>query len=211
MDKAFRNVLVRYNHRLLEERKQLAAEPNLLTESPSKFLLAIGEPTARFLHALIVARGAKRILELGTSYGYSTLFFAHAARQIGGKVISIDRRPAKQDYAKEQLHEAGLDDFVEFQTGDALEIVEKLDGPFDFVLLDIWKPYYVPCLNLLRPRLAYNAVLAADNMLKPEISRKQAEEYRAAVRATREFQTILLPIGQGVELSCVWRKTETTE
>jgi predicted O-methyltransferase YrrM len=204
MDKAFQTVLDRYNVRLKEERALLAAEPDRLIKNPNKFLLALGEPAARFLHALIVARDAKRILELGTSYGYSTLFFADAARQIGGKVISIDVSAEKQDHARRELTEAGLVDFVEFHTGDALKLLAQFEGPFDFVLLDIWKALYVPCLNLFRPKLAFNAVIAADNMIRPQISRPHAEQYRAAVRAAPELQTVLLPIGQGIELSCVW-------
>lgn len=205
MDQAFQTVLARYNARLSAERELLASEPDRLLRDRDAFLLAIGEDAARFLHALIVARGARNILELGTSYGYSTIFFADAARRTGGKVLSMDRSAEKQEHARRSLIEAGLEDYVEFRTGEALELLKDATGPFDFVLLDIWKGLYIPCFKLFRPKLANNAVVAADNMLRPLVTRPQAEAYRAAVRAAKEFQTVLLPIGQGIELSCVWR------
>ena len=201
----FDAVLARYNERSAKERKFVDENPEELIRRPDDFLLAVGEPTARFLCSLIEAREAKRILELGTSYGFSTLFFADVARRIGGKVTSIDLKPEKQDYAKEQLAEAGLGDEVEFVAGNVLEVLETLEGPFDFVLLDIWKQAYIPALRLLLPRLAHNGLIAADNIMYPEITRPEAKAYRQAVRATRRFETMLLPIGQGVELSCLWR------
>jgi predicted O-methyltransferase YrrM len=79
-----------------------------------------------------------------------------------------------------------------------------LDGPFDFVLLDLWKQHYIPCLERVRPKLSRHAIVIADNMLRPAISRPDAERYRAAVRADPRFQSVLLPIGQGMELSCYY-------
>jgi predicted O-methyltransferase YrrM len=203
MDQAFERVFKRYSERLQQE-AQAMAEPGRLMRDRDQFLLAVGEKAAWFLHSLIIARGATRILELGTSYGYSTLFMAEAARRTGGRVVTMDVAREKQDYARRELAEAGLDSFVEFRAGDALDLLRQADGPWDFVLLDIWKDVYVPAFELLRPKLAANAIVAADNMLQPEMARPDAEKYRAAVRAASEFQSVLLPIGQGIELSCVW-------
>jgi predicted O-methyltransferase YrrM len=80
-----------------------------------------------------------------------------------------------------------------------------LQGPIDFVLLDLWKELYVPCFERFLPKLDENGIIAADNMPEPEVVRPYAEAYRAAVRAVTSLQSVLLPIGQGVELSCVWR------
>jgi len=98
-----------------------------------------------------------------------------------------------------------LSGHVEWLRGDALEILRQLEGPFDFVLLDLWKELYIPCFELFLPKLADNAIIAADNMLEPKVVRPQAEEYRAAVRAVKFVHSVLLPIGQGIELSCIWR------
>jgi predicted O-methyltransferase YrrM len=205
MDAAFDRVLSRYSARLEEEMRMMTTESERLALDRDQLLLPVGEEAGRFLHALIVARGATRILELGTSYGYSTLFLADAARQTGGKVVSMDVAADKQEYARRELEEAGLDGFVEFRTGDAIQLLNEAEGPFEFVLLDIWKNLYIPCFEAFRPNLADNAIVAADNMIMPPTAKAAAEAYRQVVREADEFQTILLPIGSGIELSCVWR------
>jgi predicted O-methyltransferase YrrM len=83
-------------------------------------------------------------------------------------------------------------------------MLKSFDGPIDFVLVDLWKDLYVPCLELFHAKLAPNAVIVADNMLFPERVRADAEAYRAAVKAKRNLQSVLLPIGNGIELSCLW-------
>jgi predicted O-methyltransferase YrrM len=206
MDKAFDEVLDRYTARMEEERRIIREQPQRLYDMRDQLLLSVGREAADFLRALIIARGATRILELGTSYGYSTLFLADAARHTGGRVITMDVAADKQDYARRELSGAGLDAVVDFQTGDALELLEAAPGPFDFVLLDIWKDVYVPAFEIFRHKLVERAIIAADNMLQPEMARPDAEKYRAAVRDHPEFQSVLLPIGQGIELSCLWRK-----
>lgn len=205
MDEKFDRVLARYTARMQEERRILTEQPHRVGEIRDQLLLAVGEDAARSLHALAVARGAKLILELGTSYGYSTLFFADAARRTGGRVITMDVAADKQAYARRELAEAGLDSYVEFQCGDALDLLDRTQGPFDFVLLDIWKDLYIPCFERFLPKLADRGIIAADNMIEPVSARADAERYRAAVRSHPELQTVLLPIGQGIELSCLWK------
>ena len=206
MDRAFDEVLERYTARMEDERRIIREQPQRLYDMRDQLLLSVGREAADFLRALAIARGATRILELGTSYGYSTLFLADAARHTGGRLITMDVAADKQDYARRELSGAGLDAFVDFQTGDALELLEIAPGPFDFVLLDIWKDVYVPAFEIFRHKLVEHAIIAADNMLQPEMARPDAERYRAAVRDRPEFQSVLLPIGQGIELSCLWRK-----
>ena len=205
MDKAFDEVLARYLARMRDEEPAMA-DAQRAGFDPDKYLLAVGEEVARVLHALIVARRAKHILELGTSYGFSTLFLADAARRTGGKVVTMDVAADKQDYARRQLADAKLDGFVDFQAGNALDLLVQAEGPIEFVLLDLWKDLYVPCFEAFRSKLAPNAIVAADNMLYPEIARADAKRYQAAVRADSDFQSMLLPIGSGIELSCRGRK-----
>ena len=88
--------------------------------------------------------------------------------------------------------------------------LENLDGPIDFVLLDLWKELYIPCLEAFFPKLTQNAIIAADNMLQPTMYRAEAKLYRDAVKAKTGIQSLLLPIGQGVELSCLWRDEGAT-
>lgn len=171
-----------------------------------ELLLPVGPEVGAFLHALVLGRRPARIFELGTSYGYSTLFLADAAKQIGAQVITMDLVDYKQTHAREQLTQAGLADVVEFRHGDAVALIADDPGPFDLVLLDIWKDMYLPCFEALYPKLADEGIIAADNMIHPASARESVRKYRAAVAARADLQTILLPIGQGVELSVRWRE-----
>ena len=206
MDDKFDQVLAHYTRRIeVEDELWRTENPGALIARRDDFLLPVGEEVARFLRALIIARGAKVIVELGTSYGYSTLFLADAARQTGGKVHSFELAADKQDYARAQLAEAGLADHVEWHLGDAVALIDHIADGVEFVLIDLWKDLYIPCFEKLYPKLAENGVIAADNMLEPAMSRPDAEAYRAAVGACGDLQSVLLPIGSGIELSCLWR------
>jgi len=203
----FNQVLSRYRERLeRENRLSETLDEATLAARRNEFLLHVGEDVARVLHALIIARKAKRIIELGTSYGYSTLFLADAARETGGVLMTFEIDERKQRYARGEIEAAGLGAQVEWHRGDATELLKRVEGPFDFVLIDLWKDLYVPCFETLYPKLAEHALVAADNILKPVHFRRDTEAYRAAVRAKPDLQSVLLPIGQGIELSCVWRK-----
>jgi predicted O-methyltransferase YrrM len=169
-----------------------------------ELLLPVGAEVGQLLHALILARKPRRILELGTSYGYSTLFLADAARAVGGTVITMENADYKQAEARRQIAAAGLSDHVDFRLGDAVAMIAADDGPFDFVLLDIWKELYLPCFEAFYPRLSEEAIVAADNMIFPPQARPDVRAYREAVRAKGDMQQVLLPVGSGVELAVKW-------
>jgi predicted O-methyltransferase YrrM len=169
-----------------------------------ELLLPVGAEVGAFLHALILARKPARILELGTSYGYSTLVMADAARAVGATLITMELADYKQAYALEQLTKAGLVNVVDFRCGDAVAMIKADPGPFDFVLLDIWKELYTPCFDALYPKLSEEAIIASDNMITPEMARPDVRVYREAVHAKADLQTVLLPIGQGIELTVKW-------
>jgi predicted O-methyltransferase YrrM len=110
----------------------------------------------------------------------------------------------KQAHAREQSVAAGLDTHVDWRCGDAVAMIGADAGPFDLILLDIWKELYTPCFHAFYPKLSEEAVIAADNMITPEMARPEVRDYRAAVKAKADLQTVLLPIGQGIELSVKW-------
>jgi predicted O-methyltransferase YrrM len=186
-----------------EREQQQTLGPNAYSMR-DEYLLPVGPEVGAFLHALILARKPKRILELGTSYGYSTLFFADAARAVGATVITMDLADYKQAYAREQIDKAGLSDVVDFRLGDAVEMIKADAGPFDFILVDIWKELYLPCFDAFYDKLSDEAIIAADNMIFPPQARDDVRRYRAAVQAKGDLQTTLLPIGSGIELSVKW-------
>jgi predicted O-methyltransferase YrrM len=198
-------VLAEYEERRAAEAEiRRTLDPDEFGVRRDDFLLSIGPEAAEFLHALILARGATRLLELGTSYGYSTLFLADAAQRTGGRLITMELDPRKHAYARERIERAGLSEVVEWRCGDAIALLEREFQPFDFVLLDIWKQLYVPCLEAFHPKLAAEAVVVADNMIEPAGERENARLYRKAIAAKPDMTSVLLPIGQGIEVSCRW-------
>ena len=201
MDEAVCRVLTEYETRI--EAENLAMQSVDMAQAMARrdeFLLPIGPDTGRVLNILIKNAKARSILELGTSYGYSTVWLAEAARETGGRVASLELADYKARHARDALARAGLADHVEIHVGSAVEILPKLAGPYDFVLIDLWKELYVTCLDLLYPKLAHGAFVAADNMIYPEITRADAANYQRHIRRL-EFDSVLLPIGSGVELS----------
>jgi predicted O-methyltransferase YrrM len=175
--------------------------PEEAAQRIDEMLLPVGPATGAFLNLLAKEAGARRILEVGSSFGYSTVWLAEAARAVHGKVISLELRPAKTEYATAQLARCGLDAYVEFRVGDALASLAALAGPFDLVLIDLWKNLYVPVFELLHPKLAPGALIVADNMIEPASARPHAQAYRQLVYGARDMSSVLLPVGNGIELS----------
>jgi predicted O-methyltransferase YrrM len=195
-------VLKKYHLRMEAENIEMQSIPiNVGMKRRDEFLLSVGVETAIFLNTLVKSAQSKTILEIGTSYGYSTIWLAEAARANGGKVITLENNPEKAKYAQQQIHEAGLSDFVEFRIGDALESIDNHPETYDFILLDIWKELYVPCFERFFPKLNKGAWVIGDNMIFPPHSRPEAAIYRQCIRETNAFDTVLMPIGSGIELS----------
>ena len=94
---------------------------------------------------------------------------------------------------------AGLADYVDFKVGDAVELISKLPFNFDFVLLDLWKDLYVPCLEAFYPKLNPGAIIVADNIIRP--GGEDVQRYVKAVRAKPDIKSLLLPVGTGIEVS----------
>jgi predicted O-methyltransferase YrrM len=201
MDQSVELILAEYERRAADEARFMHANPEEFGKRVDEFLICVGPKTGRMLHLLATGANARNILELGASYGYSTIWLADAARATGGKVHSLELSQRKVDYAREQLARVGLAAFVEFHVGSALDTLPCLAGPFDFVLLDLWKDLYRACFELCHEKLAPGALVAADNMLFPPNARADAMAYQALVRAKPDMDSVLLPVGSGVELS----------
>jgi predicted O-methyltransferase YrrM len=197
VDPVIERVLADFERRAEDEQRRTLHPGTDLDE----LLLSVGREVGMLLYLLSTGGQARRILELGTSYGYSTVWLAAAARATGGKVTSLELKDFKIEHARQALTRAGLSTRVEFHAGDCLETLKGLTGPFDFVLLDVWKDLYLPCYELVHPKLATGGVIIADNMLLPQIVRPQAEAYRARVRKSGDMDSVLLDIGNGIEVS----------
>ncbi|WP_297955737.1 class I SAM-dependent methyltransferase [uncultured Neisseria sp.] len=117
-----------------------------------------------FLYMQALAKGAKNIVEFGTSYGISTLYLAAAAKKNGGRVITTEYLPHKAEAAHRHFAAAGLADYIELREGDALETLQDIAGGIDFVLLDGWPNLVYPVFKLLEPKLAPRAAVAVDDV-----------------------------------------------
>jgi predicted O-methyltransferase YrrM len=201
MDATVEQILAEYERRAESEAVLMHSDPAEFVRRIDEFLISVGRETGTLLHLLVTGAKAKTIVEIGASYGYSTIWLADAARITGGKVHSLELSERKVKHARAQLARAGLESFVEFHIGSALDSLPRLAGPFDFVLLDLWKDLYNPCLELFHPKLSPGAFVVADNMLFPPDTREDARAYQARVRTKADMESLLLPVGSGIELS----------
>jgi predicted O-methyltransferase YrrM len=157
-------------------------EEEIIKEEEGQFLptnersLAIPREEGIFLYLLARAMKAKVIVEIGTSFGYSTIWLAAAAKEENGKVISFDVLPEKINEAAKNLKKAGLDDAVELILGDAHELLKKIKSSVDIVFLDADKRDYPDFIELALKKLRIGGVILSDNVLDcPEIHKDDPE------------------------------------
>ena len=160
--------------------------------------LALPEESAGFAHALVLSRGAKRCLEIGTSYGYSGLWIGGAAQINDGKLVTIDMDQRKSDIAAAYFADAGLGKVVECMTGHAADVIPVLEGPFDFVLNDADKENLTTYVEMLGGKLAPHAVILTDNITSHA---GKAAPFVEHMRNHPAFFSTLVPVGSGMELS----------
>jgi predicted O-methyltransferase YrrM len=202
MDRAVEQVIGEYEDRERVE-NQVKREIGFDDDHSRRdeFLLSVGRASAQLLSILAKSLKPKTILEVGGSYGYSTIWLAEAAQSVGGKLITLEIHPEKQQHSRQAIAKAGLSGSVDFRLGDARQLIAQLPGLFDFVLLDLWKELYIPCFDLFYPKLSPGAIVVADNMTYPEMTRAEASKYRAHVRTKPCIDSILLEVGGGLEVS----------
>ena len=156
-------------------------------------------PTAELLGVLIRATGARRILELGTSNGYSTIWLADAAQATGGSVVSVDVDSERTELARENLRRAGLEDRVELRTEDAAAtLARSADAEWEFVFLDAERPAYPGYLRDLVRTLTPGGVLAVDNV---ESHAHELVEFTSLIEAEPELTQTVVPVGAGLRLA----------
>ena len=135
----------------------------LEAEAEKEQIPIIGPVVGELLFVLARGTGATNILELGTATGYSAIYLGRACAPAGGRVVTLENDPDMAARAKQNLQEAGLSETVSVRTADALAALPELDGPFDFVFLDIEKKDYQPALSALPPIVRPGGLLIADN------------------------------------------------
>jgi predicted O-methyltransferase YrrM len=187
--------------RLLDELYEEGQRNDAHEQDRSKKLLNLEPESAQLLSILVRSSRRLRLLEIGTSNGYSTIWLAWATRAVGGHIISIDREAHKQMLADVNLCRAGLRDVVDLVCGDAAEVAANLPGPFDFVFFDADRRSAPAQLALLMPKLTPDALVLADNVLShPD----EIAGYLAAVEALPHFEHLVVPVGKGLSLAYRW-------
>lgn len=159
--------------------------------------LAVSAPMGHFLRNMTLARQAGRVLELGSSCGVSTLYFADALRRLGrGTVLATERDGAKCAQLRRHVEAAGLAQYVELHEGDVFRTVEALEGSFDLVFLDVWASGYLELFRRVERLLRPGAVVLADNMYTAEDAVRPFKRY---VDAHPGLSSTTLDFESGVE------------
>jgi predicted O-methyltransferase YrrM len=184
------------------------------SEGRAEGLPLVHPATGALLHALALATGARRVLEIGTAIGYSTLWLA-TALPADGLLITMERDASRAERARAHLAAAGAAGRVTVMVGDATRSLHKVAGPFDLIFQDGDKAQYEPMLDRLVALLRPGGVLATDNVLwNGEVvpgfidPPKRNAVDTAAIRAYNErlttdsrLFTTLLPVGDGVAVA----------
>jgi predicted O-methyltransferase YrrM len=167
-------------------------------------LVALDRDKAEFCYQLCRAINARRIVEIGTSFGVSTLYLAAALRDNlrgggDGVVIGTEYEPEKARAARGHFAEAGLSRLIDLREGDLRETLKQVEGPVDFMLVDIWIPMARPALERVAPHLRPGAIVICDNT---ERYRSDYADYFAFLSdPANGFRTMTLPFDGGLELS----------
>ena len=170
--------------------------------APDQEMLAITADTGIFFSVLLKAIKARRILEVGTSAGFSTLWFADAmGKNHSTRVITIEMNPQKVERASKNFKEAGVDKIIEIKQGIALDLLRKLKGKFDFVFLDADKENIIRYFDIVLPMVRIGGIIAADNMLYPGHFRPAMRKYARHVHTKPNIQSVTVPIGMGEEIT----------
>jgi len=155
----------------------------------------------RFLYDLILEKGYRRGLEIGTFNGYSALWLGLAFRETGGTLITIEIDSLSGMEARRNLQRAGLEEVVDARIGDAFEEVSHIEGEFDFVFIDAWKPDYVKFLQLVRNRMEPGGTIAAHNVTSQA---RDMDGFLEAIQSDPGLETTLhTPSAEGISVSAV--------
>ncbi len=186
--------------RVLRDLESFGRENDNREGDRARKMLNLERETAELVHVLVRSGRRRRVLEIGTSNGVSTLWLAAALRAIGATepLVSVERDPAKSAEARANLERAGLADHVRLLVGDATEVVAGLAGPFDCVFFDADRWSAPDQLRLLLPKLDRDCLLLADNALSHP---QEIAGYIAAVDALPEFASTTFAVGKGLHVA----------
>jgi predicted O-methyltransferase YrrM len=188
----------------LEKRSRLEKSRRVRVE-PDQRMLAITKETGEFFHSVLVGIKARRVLELGTSVGYSTLWLADALLENHKRpqLITVEKNPLKIERAKRNFERAGVDGIIRIKNVQILDLLRKMPKKpvFDFVLIDADKENVTKYFDLVLPMTKVGGVIATDNACYPEKYQKIMRKYSHYIAKKPNSLTATIPLGNGEEIS----------
>jgi predicted O-methyltransferase YrrM len=169
-----------------------------------ELMSAITWETGQFFNIMLRSMGARAVLEIGMSTGFSTIWLAEAVMEVGGRVTTIEMDDDKIRRASDNFEDAGVQDAIDIVRGRALDALEDLRGSspvYDFVLIDADKENIPRYFDLVLPMVRRGGMIATDNMLYPERFSGMMGEFGRLVRQNPSVRTVTLPIGNGEEIT----------
>ncbi len=180
---------------LMKELESFGSENDARTADHDARMLNITPETGAFLALLVRAIKARRILEIGTSNGYSTLWLAYAAQQANGRVVTVERSSFKADLARRNFERAGFSAFITLHLAEAGRFYEEQsNSSYEFIFLDSDRSEYTGWWPSLRRILVAGGLLVVDNAVSHE---KELRGFVELVRAFPGYMAALVPVGKG--------------
>lgn len=197
----------KYIYDILPERDPVLKE--IEDQAKKRDVPIVGPAVARVLYQYARLIGAKKIFEMGSAIGYSTIWWAQAAGE-GGEVFYTDGDKKNAEEARGYFQRAGVEKLIHVKVGDALELLKEQKREFDIIFNDVDKQDYPRVLDLVLPRLRRGGLFITDNVLwsgrvtesdPKEETTRAIQEFNRRLYAMPEFFTTVLPLRDGVSVS----------
>lgn len=196
----------RYLYRLLPEREEVLRQMEIAAKKRN--IPIVGPAVGRLLLQIARMIGARKIFEMGSAIGYSTIWLAHALPP-GGAIYYTDGSEKNAQEAESYFRRAGVADRVKVMVGNALELIDRVEGEFDLIFNDVDKHYYPQVFMKAATRLRRGGALVADNVLwggrvaleDDDDSTVAIREYNRLIYAAPDLLTTIVPLRDGVAIS----------
>jgi caffeoyl-CoA O-methyltransferase len=180
----------------LEALRRLGEETEATTDAPQ---MSVGALEGAFLRFLVAMKQPQLVLEIGVFTGWSSIEMARTLPP-GGRIVACDVNEETTAMARRYAEEVGVADRIDYRVGDARETIDALEGPFDLVFIDAWKPDYVDHYEQVLPKLAPDGIILADNTLSALNGNEGIATFNEHVLADTRVECVLVPIRDGVTL-----------
>ena len=167
-------------------------------EKTSKEFWNVAPEAANFLNILIKSSGLKNLVEVGTSNGYSAIWFAEAAKFTGGTLLGMDFYNERIELARENLTHCELIEYVTIKQGMAIDVLNEIDFTIDFAFIDANKSEYLQYFEIIDKKLRAGGIIAADNVTSHS---KKVEDFMNSIQNHPNYQTQLINFNGGLLLA----------